>query len=129
MSFGLNAKGAKTPSRKATKENYSQNKPYRLVTRLAWTRYSLQCNIGELCIFGKTFSLRSLRLCAPKFLPTGFWLRRAVPGRGILLWEQDFLNRRKQREQSMTGTCPSLRCLCCLLFVSCVWLRLCIAIS
>jgi hypothetical protein len=47
-----------------------------------------------------------------------------VPGRGRLVLEQDVLNRRKQREQSVSSHCPSLRFLCCLLFkVSCVSCR------
>jgi hypothetical protein len=63
---------------------------------------------------------RPLRLCAHMFLPAGSWLRHILRGRGRLIWEQDVLN----REQSITGHCPSLRFLCCLLFESCVRLRL-----
>jgi hypothetical protein len=64
--------------------------------------------LRDLCASARTFSFRQ-----------GFGLGlRAVPGRGMLLWEEDFLNRRKQREQSVTGLGPSLRFLCCLLFAS-----------
>ena len=72
--------------------------------------------LRDLCASACTFSFRQ---------GLGLGLR-AVPGRGRLVLEQDVLNRRKQREQSVTGHGPSLRFLCCLLFTSgfgCGWPR------
>jgi hypothetical protein len=52
--------------------------PVQIVCLVAADRAaSLQCNVGEVCIFGKTFSPRSLRLCANTG-PRGFWLRLAA---------------------------------------------------
>ena len=66
-------------------------------------------------------SPRPLRLCARMFLPAGSWPRHTMPGCGMLLLEQDFLNRREQR---LVLYLSSLRCLRFLMFKKCVWLRL-----
>ena len=72
----------------------------------------------------QSFSAPSAPLRAP--VPSGRDLVRACTQCQTvrLLLEQDAWDRRKQREQSITGDCPSPRFLCCLLFESSVWLRL-----
>jgi len=124
---------------------------------------TLHCNVGEVCIFGKTFSPRS-RHCNPSasrmvariffaqrtrrarsnngkgdpprtLSPRPAPLRAPVPSGTVLVaacrarsWNLTFGTRCFEQETTERTehrwTWSSLRFLCCLLFKSCVWLRL-----